>query len=234
MRSLYLFFLIIFLLINLNSGYCEEGFLADYTIEGSAVGNTKLKGNLKIMSINNIKRVTSALFYQEAGNPFPALVENDLIVDYKSGNKYINSSDSGEWIKLSLKDEYGLIDERNFKPVITRGEQTVKINFSIDSLSGIGGKENYSIILNYSKSDSIEEKNLFQKFDKTSALDFLSFFIENEKVIELLNKNLINEKNRVVDNFKIRVEENNKVKMDVNGKLESKLKMLLTAEDFKF
>lgn len=206
--------------------------MADYSIEGSSAGGAKLKGNLKFMSISKISRLTSAFFYQEKGNPFPELVENDLIINFKTGKKYLVSSDSpNDVMEIPIQEDYEIVDEKKVNINVEKNPNNLKINLILSQGSSSKPKV-YNLTLEPIKPDSKEE-NTLKNFDNTSILEIFSMFIDNEKIIDIIAKNLGEDKNKIIKKFNIKIEDV-KSKIDINGELENKALIKLTDDDFKF
>ena len=228
-KGIYFFILCFIILTNL---YSEDGILADYSIEGSSAGGAKLKGNLKFMSISKISRLTSAFFYQEKGNPFPELVENDLIINFKTGKKYLVSSDSpNDVMEIPIQEDYEIVYEKKVNINVEKNPDNLKINLILSQGSSSKPKV-YNLTLEPIKPDSKEE-NTLKNFDNTSILEIFSMFIDNEKIIDIIAKNLGEDKNKIIKKFNIKIEDV-KSKIDINGKLENKALIKLTDDDFKF
>ena len=87
MRFVIIILISIFSIISIAFG--DLGYITDYDVEGTSIGQTELLGNLKVSMKPQAKRVTAEIFYQEAGNPFPNLDEKDIFVDFKNKKKPI-------------------------------------------------------------------------------------------------------------------------------------------------
>lgn len=223
---------LIFLFSIITVISANPGILADYSIEGISIGQTKLKGNARIIIELQAKRLTANFFYQEAGTPFPNLDEKDIIINFKKGKKYIFTSESGEWLTSSIEDDYSLLDEKKVKITIKKSGKDIITKISMDLEPEFGGKQKYIIRFSYLKRPS-SEVNELKKINKPSGIDFLSLFIDNEKLIELLNKKMAANRYRVPDKFKLIWEQDGEKKLDIRGILKAKSSIMFSDSDFE-
>ena len=107
MRVIFITLILMFIIVS--SVFGGPGLLADYKVDGTSIGGTKLQGNLKVMMKPQLKRLTGNIFYQEVGNPFPDLNEKDIIVNFKKKKKYIFTTESITWFTSSLAPDPVLI-----------------------------------------------------------------------------------------------------------------------------
>lgn len=224
--------ILIFLFGVITFASANPGILADYSIEGISIGQTKLKGNARIMIERQTKRITANFFYQEVGNPFPDLDEKDIIVDFKKGKKHIFTSESGEWLTSSIEDDYTLLDEKKVKIIIKKSANKIIARITMDLEPEFGGKQKYIIRFSYLK-PSGSEVNELKKVNKPSGIDFLSLFIDNEKLIELLSKKMAENRYRIPDKFKLIWEQSGEKKLDIKGTLKAKSSIIFSDSDFE-
>lgn len=200
----------------------QLGYILDYDVSGFSIGQTKIQGNLKMLLKQQAKRVSSSLFYQEAGQPFPNLDEKEIIVDFKNDKKYHYSADSDEWLSAPLSEDFSILDEKKVKINLSKTPKEITAVMDMSLAPEFGGKQKYTIKLSYINATS-SEVNEFKKIVKPSAVDFLSMFIDNEKLIDLLNKKIIDDRFRIPDKFQVNWQQNGKDKLKVNGSLQVKL-----------
>lgn len=208
----------------------SSGILLEYEIEGSAVGGTTLLGNLKIIMQNQIKRLTGNLFYDEPGSPYPTLKEKDLIVNYTDKTKALKTTDTGSWSTDPLSDDFSMIKDNELSVTLKSGSSSssvtavVKISLPAD----FGGEKIYVIKLNYADTDS----NLFSEFQYPTGLDFLGIYLDNEKVVDSLNKKLSAYKLKIPKSFTIVAQQKGKDFLNITGQLRSKMGMGLPKNAF--
>ncbi len=227
------FFCFIFLFISFLPMliWGEEGVVADYDFNGKAIGATKLKGNMKILLKKGVKRLQGNIFYQETGNPFPDLDEIDIIVNFKKGTKYIYTSEAGKKITTSLKDEFNLIKKEEITLHVKKYKNMFIARANINIPPELGGNQQYMIKFEYTDRRG-EEEAVLKKIIQPSAIDIVSIFVDNEKIVDILNKNLVEFKNKLPEKFLIKWIQNNTVKLNVEGKIKAGFTMDLTDEDF--
>ncbi len=230
MKILVMIFSVIF--FSISPVFCETGYLADYSFSGTSVGGTKLKGNLRVMLASEKKRLTGNMFYQEAGNPFPDLDEKDTIIDFSKGKKYIFTSESGDWISTSLEDEYSLISKKKINIKIVRKKSNIIVTINLELPETFGGKQQYKIEFYYSKEVLSSEDTQIKSFSKTSVIDFLSSFIDNEGIIKSLEEKMGQDKFHSPDKFSIVWTQGNKEQLNVKGSLIAKSIIPLSNDDF--
>ena len=224
-------FSLIFILSNffISMLYSNNGYLADYNFTGFSISKTKVKGNFKFMFINTIKKISGNTFYQEPGNPFPDLVEKVVKVDYKNNKKIITTSDAEEPITFNLKDDYTMLNDKNIKISSSQQGNKKTIMVSLNLPEELGGKQQYIISFIYeSSTDDIKNIN------NITAAGFLSLFIDNEKIINLIGDSLKNDKFKFPSNFSLIWKAGKNEKLNIKGVLESEINMDLSEDDFSY
>ncbi len=211
----------------------EDGFLVDYNVSGTSIGGTKIKGNLKVLMIKNLKKITGNLFFQEPGQPFPDLVEKSLKVDFNNAKKYIDTGDGKAGVTMNLDDDYKLINSNGVKINAEKTGSDADIVILITSPPELGGNQKYSIKMSFNKSTSQQESAEMAKYKKPTATGLISFFTDNEKLIDFINLKLGAFKNMFPSKFSIRWEQNNILQLDVKGTMKSKVMMDLSVDDFE-
>ena len=225
----FFFSIVLFGLSNLTAG---SGILLEYEVDGTAVGGTTLLGNLKVLLQNNMKRMTGNLFYDEPGAPYPTLDEKDLIVNFAEKKKYLKTTDSGTWGDESLSDDYSMIKDNELSITIKPGANAsvviavVKVSLPAD----FGGEKVYVIKLTYK--DTSKDAKLFTDFKSPAALDFLSIYLDNEKIINALNKKLAEYKFKIPQSFSLVAGQKGKEYLNIKGNLRSKMGMGLPKNAF--
>ncbi len=219
------------LLISTNIK-ADNGYLVDYSINGKSLGGTEMRGNLKFLFKNGIKRITGNIFYQEAGNPFPNLDEKDIIVNFDKDKKTITTSESGDKLTVSLDGDFTSIPDNKIKVDIIQSSSKIAAVINVDAAPEFGGKQKYIIYIKFKGAPDENEINNLKKIKKPTALGFISIFIDNEKIIDILNKSIGDEIYRIPDSFSVYWQVNNKKQLDVTGKLESKSVMDISEADF--
>ncbi len=211
----------------------EDGFLVDYDVAGISIGNTKIKGNIRVMMKKDIKKITGNIFFQEAGQPFPDLVEKNVMIDFSKGKKSITTGDIKAGVTTDIEDDYKLIKNNEVKISAKKDADKANIVIDIKSPPEFGGEQKYIIEFEFNKSLSQQELGQMSKYPKPTATGLISFFTDNEKLIEFVNMKLGNYKYMFPSKFFIKWEQNKIVQLEVTGTLKSKVAMDLTAEDFE-
>jgi len=231
MRIIFLTLIWIFSVISYS--FCEPGLLADYTMNGTSIGQTKIQGNLKIIMKTKLKRLTGNIFYQEVGNPFPDLDEKDIIVNFKKGKKHIYTSESADWFTTSLADDSALLDERKISISINKKSKEITATIKMNFVPEFGGKQKYIIKFKYSSATPSNEANELKEIGKPTAVGILSIFIDNERLIELLAKKLPLDNFRIPSKFHIIWKQGGSTKLDVKGTLNVKMNIAFDDSDFR-
>ena len=231
MRTIFITLIFIFNIIYCAFG--DPGILADYNLNGTSIGGTKLKGNLRIMMKSQANRLTGNIFYQEAGNPFPDLDEKDLIINFKKKKKHIMTSEAMDWYSSSLTDDYEIIPDSKISISIKKTSKEITAIINLNLASELGGKQKYIIKFTYTSTGPGGEESVLKQINQPTGAGVLSMFIDNEKIIELLSKKLLNNKYKIPEKFQITWKQNNKTQLDVKGKLNIKSNIDLDDSDFQ-
>ena len=223
----------IFFLSFTSLAYSNFGLLADFNINGISIGQTKLKGNLKVQLKPDLKRIIGDIFYQEPGNPFPELDEKDVIINFKTGKKYLFTSSSEQWLTSSIDDDYSMLDEKNVKITVVKKPKVITTTIIMKQPPEFGGNQKYIIKFKYKSIKLSEEDNAVKKYKNPTAIDILSIFIDNEELIKLINNKLPKNNFRIPDIFSIVWYQGSKVHLNVTGSLSVKMIINMYNEDFK-
>jgi len=198
---------LILILSVITSSFAGTGLLADYKVNGTAIGDTTLQGNLKVMMKPKLKRITGNIFYQEAGNPFPDLDEKEVIVNYKKSKKHLYTSGAGEWFSSPLSDDGAMINANQVTITVTKTPTTkpkeIKAYIKLNLPTAMGGNQSYRVKFTYDKRTPDNTDKKVKEIGNPTAVDLLSVFIENEKIIELLSKKLPTDNFRVPKTFSV-------------------------------
>ena len=201
----------------------ELGFIYDYTIEGEGVGRTKIQGSIKIQMIPDSKRLTCDFFYLEAGNPFPDLNEKDIIINYSKNEKSIFISEFNEWIDSQVDLDFDVIEDDKLTITTSKDGNDVSVIIAVEQEPEFGGKQKFSILLTYPDKSPKAESDAFKQFKKPLGADFLSIYLDNEKLVEVINKNLGVDAFRIPEKFTLRHESEGEIQVNVRGSLTIKL-----------
>ena len=220
------------LLLGLPQVFAGSGILLEYEVDGSAVGGTTLLGNLKVVMQNQMKRLTGNLFYDEPGAPYPTLDEKDLIVNFSEKKKHLKTTESGSWGTESLSEDFSMIKDNELNVTVTPGNSSVTAVVKVSLPADFGGEQIYVVKLTYKDSDASQDAKLFSDFKVPTGIDFLSIYLNNEKIVQALNRKLSNYKLKIPKTFTIVARQKGKEFLSITGKLRSKIGMGLPKNAF--
>jgi hypothetical protein len=227
---------IIFLipLLVLSNLYAQQnGFIMEYKLDGSMIGNTKIDGNMEIIIKPHAKRITGNIVYEEPGNPFPTLDEQDILVDFDAAMKYHKTSESHGWMSGPLNADYNSLSDGSIKKSVQKekGKDIVKVGITLPQ--SLGGYHTYTVELSWSKPAVAGEIQTFTKVGRPSATDLLSLFIDNEKIVEEIGKLAGDNRYIIPDSFTVTLEQDGKVQQTTKGVLRSKIVLVASDKWFK-
>jgi len=156
-----------------------------------------------------------------------------LIIDFKNKKKKIFTPETAEWFTTSLSDDANLIQPKKVKIIINKSSKKINAIVNLNFKPSLGGKQKYKINFTYNNSTPQQEDLILKNFHTPTAVDILSIFIDNEKLIEMINKKLSQNNYRIPDKFEIIWEQDGKQKLNVKFNLKAKLKMDLSESDLE-
>ncbi len=224
---------LIFLIIRFNL-YANTIFTSTYSVSGIGIGKTKIKGSFTVKIKPLIKYINGDLYFQEVDNPFPDKVTKKVYIDFNNKIKKIKIGDIKKGMETPLGADYNSIQDSEISTSIFQKEKLYIMIIEINSKNEDIGKQKYFIEFDYSNAQTTAEEQFFSKFQKPTTADILSFFIDNEKIIDTIGRKMPYIKNKFPVKFSLKWEENGVTQLNINGELKVKTEKVETANDFNF
>jgi len=227
-----IFILSFFFLLH-SSLFSGVGVVLNYKIRGQGLGQAQVRGKFRAVFEPRIKRITGAIYYQEAGAVFPELDEKDLIVDYNQKMKFYYTKESRDWLTTPLSSELSLIKPSQVSVRSSKNKNKLKIIVNLNLPTRLGGRQKYIITFIYNEKKPDKVYNELKGYGQPNISDILSIFIHNERIVNQIYHKSAIKKYGIPDSFHVVWKQKSKIKLDVTGTLKTKSISRLPADAYE-